>query len=882
MDQNRLYDVLQKDKKWYGKTQTIIDKLMPYLNSTEMFFFPEYTIHGYQHVSNILNIIENLIPDDSLNKLNAKDVSFLILSVYLHDIAMFIKPDGLYKLFELQIWKDKFNDFIKLAMRFSDIELQKIYGESEPFICPNDLNNTLNLTLRDRLTYGEFIRRNHAVLAEYIVLKSFPGNSDMNLFLEFTEEERKIIGLICKSHSMDLRSAMNESSTRLIGKTNSYRPSNTPIIYLMVLLRMGDILDMGMDRSPHVVYSMQQFESILSKEEWEWNQTIDSNNFNWSTFATLYIQSEPQNTSQFIKVKKNLLWFQQELDLSWATLCDSYGNEFSLSIHRIASNIFEQPELFKNKFLTKEAKLVINSNLSKLLVEPLYHGKPFYGIRELLQNSVDACMIRKKVEFEKGNKNYEGKIDIIIDTQNNHVIVKDNGIGMNEDVIVNYYLTIGSSFRNSVFWNNITSKDENIIRTGRFGVGFLATFLLGNQANITTRYIDDERGYCFDIMLEKENINVDRINDVEIGTTIRINMKTPWNQLFSSTNKDSRYGIYNEYIPHSDYVIDRIFQDNKLSEIKWTEWYHYSNPSVHYWIDEKEIFPSFFYDAPSDFNNLVQSDNLTKWHFVTMDGFNSVNYSFPFTQFDSEKYYFLGEHNLISNIIINGFLINNNISNYKRIWGIPNNVAICSIVDDKNLLNINLSRTEIEYNHPIFEKINIEIWKWQIASILKCKVTPVRKYYIHNQKRQQYNNLAKNKNIPDGILYLEDTFSFFHPYFVEKLNLSNVYILKEKREKNVTIRNHIFQSQYPILMYDNADYMRYLNKIIDFRISNYEHLFILVNCANIKFNLNKSFVNLINELFNGVSDLWIPYDYEKRKQKFYKAFDMLKNYGINE
>ena len=882
MEKNKLYDILQTDKKWSRKTQTVIEKIIPYLNSTEMFFFPEYTIHGYQHVNNILHIIEHLIPDDSLNKLNAKDVSFLILSVYLHDIAMFIKPDGLYKLFEHKIWKEKFKDFIKLAMRFSDIELQKIYGESKSFIYPNDLNDALNLTLRDRLTYGEFIRRNHAVLAEYIILNSFPGNSDMNLFVEFTEEEKKIIGLICKSHSMDLRSAMNESSSRLIGKTNSYRPSNIPIIYLMVLLRMGDILDMGTDRSPHILYNMQHFESILSKEEWEWNQTIDSNNFNWNVFSTLYIQSEPKNTSQFIKIKKNLLWFQQELDLSWAALCDSYGNEFSLSIHRITSNIFEQPELFKKKFLTQEAKLSINSNLSKLLVEPLYHGKPFYGIRELLQNSVDACMVRKKIEFEKGNENYEGRIDVIIDTKNNYIIVKDNGIGMDEDVIVNYYLTIGSSFRNSVFWNNITSKDENATRTGRFGVGFLATFLLGNQANITTRHIDDEKGYCFDIMLEKENIDADRINDVEIGTIIKIKMKTSWNNLFRSSNKDLRYGFYSDFIPYSDYTINRIFQDNQLSEIKWTEWYHYSDPSVHYWIDEKEIFPSFFYNAPSNFNNLAETNNSNKWYDIPMNGFNSVKYSFPFTQFCSNKYHLLGEINLISNIIINGFLINNNISNYKRIWGIPNNVAICSIIDDKNLLNINLSRTEIEYYHPVFDKINIEIWKWQIASILKCNVTPVRKPYKHNQKRQQYKDFTKNQDLPDGILYLEDTFSFFHPYFIEKLNLSKVYILKEKIDKSVSIMNQIVGSEYPILMYNEPDYMTYLKKVINFSNSKYEHLFILANCNSLKFNLNNTFVNLINELFDGVIDLWFPYNYEERKKKFYKAFDILKNYGINE
>ena len=304
------------------------------------------------------------------------------------------------------------------------------------------------------MTYGEFLRRNHAAIAEYIAINGFPGYRTTDLFTEFEDEEKRIIGLIAKSHGVSLRSAAEESSQKLIGKINSYRPSNTPIIYLMALLRIGDILDMGKDSSPHIVSDMQQFNSAISKEEWEWNQAIDSSNFNWETARTLYIQALPTTTSQFVKTKKNLQWFQSELDLSWAALCDYYGSDYSMTIHRIESNIFEQPELFKNKFLTKEAKIKVAANLSKLLVDPLYHGNPIYAVRELLQNSVDACNLRKKIENDKCNKEYVGHIRVEIDTQNNLFTIYDNGIGMDEDVITNYYLTIGASFRDSDFWKN--------------------------------------------------------------------------------------------------------------------------------------------------------------------------------------------------------------------------------------------------------------------------------------------------------------------------------------------------------------------------------------------------------------------------------------------
>lgn len=860
-----MQNILFQDSELFAKTQMVINRINNYLYDSTMYFFPEYTNHGIRHIKNILDIADKLMPLKSMEYLTPKDISFFVVSVYLHDIGMFLKPDGLYDILSKDIWKEKFKRFVKVLSRMSDIELKKIYGDSSLFVYPNSLADPLNLSERDRLTYGEFLRRNHADIAEYIAINGFPGSTKINLLEEFDYEYRKIIGLLAKSHGMSVRSAAEESNSKLIGKKNAYKPSNVSIVYLMVLLRMGDILDMGKDRSPHILYGMQRFYSSISKEEWEWNQTIDSSNFNWEISRTLYIQAEPHNTTQFVKVEKNLKWFQSELDYSWAALCDYYGNKYNLTIHRIESNIFEQPELFQNKFLTREAKIRITSNLSKLLVDPLYHGDPRFAVRELIQNSIDACNLRNKIEMKNSITSYKGKVRVIIDTHNMVFTIKDNGIGMNEDIIVNYYLTVGANFRNSDYWERtlIEASDDNkdnMVRVGRFGVGFLATFLLGSEIMITTRHLNDEQGYRFSVRLDDENISAERINGIEIGTEIKVNMDKKIKKFWER----DRYKIRGSY---------RYFDENKIS---WNEWYHCINPKVHYVVDNRTVEQDLDYKVPFGFQNGIN------WKEIESDVFDKVCYGFfSVSKNNITEQSFLGECNLLSNIIVNGFLIDEKIK-FKNVWGVPGNVIICSISDEKNLLNLDLSRTNLHYEHKIFEMINIEIWKWQLAQILCCDVSLAKR---KKGKRQQLSKYDRKGDIPDGILYKKNAFSFLHPYFLHKLYLDKFYMLKtplNDSNRSIHIQNNILDSGLPLLIYFNDSYKERFTKIYGKINSKYDHLFELVNFKDINPECEDTFIELIDYVFSDVDDLWIPFDFNARKNKFKKAFNVLSGYIENE
>ena len=75
---------------------------------------------------------------------------------------------------------------------------------------------------------------------------------------------------------------------------------------------------------------------------------------------------------------------------------------------------------------------------------------------------------------------------------------------MTEDTIINYLLKAGASFRNSDIWRENFEDSEHhskVERTGRFGVGLLASFLLGNKIKVKTKYLNSEIGFLFETQL---------------------------------------------------------------------------------------------------------------------------------------------------------------------------------------------------------------------------------------------------------------------------------------------------------------------------------------------------------------------------------------------
>lgn len=115
------------------------------------------------------------------------------------------------------------------------------------------------------------------------------------------------------------------------------------------------------------------------------------------------------------------------------------------------------------------------------------YGDKKYGLRELIQNSIDACMIMKeesmKIEDFK-YMTYQPFIKIILDEDKKQVIILDNGRGMSIDILKNYFLNVGISYYSS---DDYLFKGNTYNPIGNYGIGFLACFMLSDKISVITK-----------------------------------------------------------------------------------------------------------------------------------------------------------------------------------------------------------------------------------------------------------------------------------------------------------------------------------------------------------------------------------------------------------
>ncbi len=127
--------------------------------------------------------------------------------------------------------------------------------------------------------------------------------------------------------------------------------------------------------------------------------------------------------------------------------------------------------------------------LLHLMIHSLYSNKEIF-LRELISNASDAC---DKLRFEALSDDalYEGdnelNISVAFDKETRTVTIRDNGIGMSREEVIENLGTIAKSGTRA-FLESLTGdqqKDANLI--GQFGVGFYSSFIVADRVSVTTR-----------------------------------------------------------------------------------------------------------------------------------------------------------------------------------------------------------------------------------------------------------------------------------------------------------------------------------------------------------------------------------------------------------
>ncbi|MFO8043339.1 MAG: molecular chaperone HtpG [Alkalispirochaeta sp.] len=175
---------------------------------------------------------------------------------------------------------------------------------------------------------------------------------------------------------------------------------------------------------------------------------------------------------------------------------------------------------------THEFQTEVNQLLN-LIIHSLYSHKEIF-LRELVSNSSDALDKLKYLTLtdeQFKSLPFEPRIDIEFseDGDEKTLTISDNGIGMNNDDLMENLGTIAKSGTKS-FLGQLTGdarKDSNLI--GQFGVGFYSVFMVADTVEVISRKAGDDTAYKW-VSDGKSGFEISEAQRDTQGTTVILHL----------------------------------------------------------------------------------------------------------------------------------------------------------------------------------------------------------------------------------------------------------------------------------------------------------------------------------------------------------------------
>ena len=233
------------------------------------------------------------------------------------------------------------------------------------------------------------------------------------------------------------------------------------------------------------------------------------------------------------------------------------------------------------------------SQLLDLMIHSLYSNKEIF-LRELVSNASDAI---DKLKFESlSNDNLieakeEPSIHIDIDKDAGTITIKDNGIGMTHDEVMENIGTIANSGTKKYLegLDKNQTQDSNLI--GQFGVGFYSAFIVSNTVTLLSRKAGDDKANGTKwISKGKGDYSIETVELEDYGTTIILDVKKAEKEFVD----DFRIrGVISKY---SDHITVPIMMLKPSEEDKDVIEYEKINEATAFWMKDKKELSQADYD----------------------------------------------------------------------------------------------------------------------------------------------------------------------------------------------------------------------------------------------------------------------------------------------
>lgn len=808
LENNIIYKQLKiYESKFISKIDALYEhvySVLPKMNN----IFDNYTEHGIDHSLRVLNYMSQLIND--VEKLSELELTMIIYVALLHDIGMIVDESEKNCLTG--------NSVNELGMKYSVVKEE--YRNNE------------------KKALQEYFRPIHGLRAS----KYIENMQQQDLFcvqeapgISFGED----IAKICTSHNESgdwIRANLRKS---IIKEEYEANPQ-----YIAVLLRLGDILDIDDKRTPHHIYRLFELDSY-SNLEWKQHFDIDNTKKIFADEKTGQKYVEFRGSSNEAEVHRKLLsyidWINNELEFS-SKLCSTFSDEkYALFIKEKVINRIET-----NGFSISDFRLTLDYKaVTGLLMGEKIYGDKKYGLREIIQNSIDACKLMQEINkpnFLKTGEEYQPHITIIFDKDDGKVKVRDNGVGMTVDILRKYFLNVGVSYYSS---SDFKYKGYNYKPIGNYGIGFLACFMLSDNVTVITKHytetssneIEIEKSSEFISLTNKEDLrqhgtevsfdyssfmqvfrnDVNRakefieenflLDDIQIRL-IEINQSDPSTILCESKPVMGEKAIsISEYFNGIDAnVIFKVVDE----EVKKLEEITGADSDYIYLYDEQEnkLVPCAEFSSKMNLNDLIEDDKISYLEIPVIDSSISDRFENLISALeDWDEAFSKIENDISSFVYIFSVNFSDLLSAEGQIEKGNNLIGDMSFNDFCNQFDSDI------YNGTKVEKVErIVSHKIDLDSVLLINEKARVGYDIYSWRYTKNDKIQKiyNKNV-----YLSKM-SVVIPYISNMINLGNITINLRHREV------------VPNLARDNVD-EDHLLESIGFAIGKGIHLYLLDN-----------------------------------------------------
>ena len=373
-----------------------------------------------------------------------------------------------------------------------------------------------------------------------------------------------------------------------------------------------------------------------------------------------------------------------------------------------------------------------SKELLNLMINSIYSNKEIF-LRELISNASDAIDKYKYLELTSEgkipSKNYE--IWIEKDKENRTLTIKDNGIGMSKEDIINNLGTIAHSGSKDFVSKIKEAKEKNDLDIiGQFGVGFYSAFMVADEVEVYTKTLND-KGYVFKSNGET-NYTIDECDIEDTGTKIVLHLrKDTEDEKFDNFLED--YEIESLVKKYSDFVRYPI----KFNEIEKTPKKDADGKEIENEYDEKVVTKTlnsmiplwkknkkdvteddlnkFYKDNFSDYEDPLLSLNLNLEGVVSFNSLVFIPSHVPYDLY-SQNY----EKGL--KLYIKGIFIKEKAKEL-----VPDYLKFIKGLVDTNDLSLNISR-EMLQDDPRLRKMSDSIEKKVVGALKDLKNNDFDKY----------------------------------------------------------------------------------------------------------------------------------------------------------